>query len=144
MKSDKKILKSASVVAGALLTTSLAAAPSLGADLLAYNDLGSGAQVRSHLIDVNANQAKAAEATAYKFGELKCGEGKCGDDKKADAKKGAKAEGTKAAATTADSKTAEAKCGEGKCGEGKCGGDSKEAKSYHFIDGFNDKVSKKK
>ncbi|MCK4750870.1 MAG: hypothetical protein KAT15_27620 [Bacteroidales bacterium] len=106
MKSDKKILKSASIIAGALLTTSLAAAPSLGGDLLAYNDLGSGAQVRSHLIDVNANQAKAADATAYKFGELKCGEGKCGegkaDTKKADAKK--------------ESKKSEAKCGEGKCG----------------------------
>ncbi len=82
MKTDKKILKSASLVAGALLTTTFAAAPALGGDLLAYNDLGSGAQVRSHLIDMNTNQAKAAEATAYKFGELKCGEGKCGDDKK--------------------------------------------------------------
>jgi len=87
MKTDKKILKSASLVAGALLTTTFAATPAFGGDLLAYNDLGSGAQVRSHLIDVNSNQAKAAEATAYKFGELKCGEGKCGDDKKADDKK---------------------------------------------------------
>ena len=81
MKSDKKILKSASIIAGALITTSLAAAPALGGDLLAYNDLGSGAQVRSHLIDINTNQAKAAEAVAFKFGELKCGE-----DKKAEAK----------------------------------------------------------
>ena len=122
MKTDKKILKSASVVVGALLTTSLSATPSLGGDLLAYNDLGSGAQVRSHLIDLNSNQAKAAEATAFKFGELKCGEGKCGDDKKAGEKK--------AAAKTAEaeeSKTAEAKCGEGKCGEGKCGGKSEKS-----------------
>ena len=81
MKSDKKILKSASIVAGALITTSLAASPSLGGDLLAYNDLGSGAQVRSHLIDVNTNLSKQAEATAYKFGEMKCGEGKCGEKK---------------------------------------------------------------
>ena len=112
MKTDKKILKSASLVAGALLTTTFAATPALGGDLLAYNDLGSGAQVRSHLIDVNSNQAKAAEATAYKFGELKCGEGKCGDDKKADDKK-ATAKTTEAKAD----KTAEAKCGEGKCGD---------------------------
>jgi uncharacterized low-complexity protein len=121
MKTDKKILISASIVAGALMTTSLAAAPSPGPDILAYNDLGSGAEVRSHLIDVNSNQVSGGETVAYKFAEMKCGEdsGKEGEAKKGDDK----------AATTAESKDGEAKCGEGKCGEGKCGGDDKKAES---------------
>jgi len=42
MKTDKKILKSATMVAGALLTTTLATTPSFGADILAYNNLGTG------------------------------------------------------------------------------------------------------
>ena len=44
MKTDKKILKSATLVAGALLTTGLIATPSFGADILAYNHLVSCAQ----------------------------------------------------------------------------------------------------
>ena len=79
MKTEKKIFKSAAIIAGALLTTTLVASPSIGMNILAYNDLGSGAQVRSHLVEANSTQAKHSEATAYKFGELKCGE---------DAKKG--------------------------------------------------------
>ena len=110
MKADKKILKSASIIAGALLTTSLIAAPSASPDILAYNDLGSGSEVRSQLI--NQNQVNGAESTAYKFGELKCGEGKCGegkcgeDDKKTEAKK---EDAKKADAKTADTQTADAK-----------------------------------
>ena len=105
MKTDKKILKSAAIIAGAFLTGSLIAAPSVSPDILAYNDLGSGSEVRSQLI--NQNQVNGAESFAYKFGELKCGEGKCGegtcggDEKKEEAKKGD--------AKKADAKTAEAK-----------------------------------
>ncbi len=125
MKTDKKILKSASIIAGALLTTSLAAAPSIGPDILAYNDLGSGAQVRSHLIDQNVNPVNSSESTLYKFGELKCGEG---DKKEADKKSdGKEAKATDAKAS--ESKATEAKCGEGKCGEGKCGGDEKKTET---------------
>ncbi len=132
MKKDKKILKSASIIVGALLTTSLAAAPSMGPDILAYNDLGSGSQVRSHLIDQNVNRVNASESTLYKFGELKCGEGeKKTADKKTDAKatdaKTADAKTTEAKAS--ESKATEAKCGEGKCGEGKCGGDEKKTET---------------
>ena len=79
MKTDKKILKSASMIAGALLTTTLATSPALGADILAYNDMGTGSQVRSHLIDVNSNQVNGQTSNVVKFAELKCGEGKCGD-----------------------------------------------------------------
>jgi len=122
MKTDKKILKSASMIAGALLTTTLATSPALGADILAYNDLGTGSQVRSHLIDVNSNQVDGQTSNVVKFAELKCGEGKCGEGKCGEGdKKEAKAEAKKgeaATATAAESKSAEAKCGEGKCGEG--------------------------
>jgi uncharacterized low-complexity protein len=123
MKTDKKILKSATLLTGAMLATGLTATPSFGADILAYNKLGSGAELRSHLIEMNGQHAQ--EANAVKFGELKCGEGKCGEgkcgegEKKKEAKKG---ESTEATAT--ESKSTEAKCGEGKCGEG----EKKEAK----------------
>jgi uncharacterized low-complexity protein len=123
MKTDKKILKSASMIAGALLTTTLATTPSLGADILAYNDLGTGSQVRSHLIQMNSNQVDGQTSNVVKFAELKCGEGKCGEGKcgegdKKVAKKEAKEGETAAAAAVTESKSAEAKCGEGKCGEG--------------------------
>jgi len=112
MKTDKKILKSASIIAGAFLTTSLAAAPGMSPDILAYNHLGSGAELRSHLIDQNVNQVNGAESTAYKFAELKCGEGKCGEGKcgEGDKKEEAKKEDTKKADTqTADAKTSDTK-----------------------------------
>ena len=122
MKTDKKILKSASMVAGALLTTTLATSPALGADILAYNDLGTGSQVRSHLIHMNSNQVDGQTSNVVKFAELKCGEGKCGEGKcgegdKKEASKEAK-EGETAKAEATESKSAEAKCGEGTCGEG--------------------------
>ena len=127
MKSDKKANKSAAFIAGALLSGTVALNPVSGMNLLAYNDLGSGAQLRTHLVDANSQpqekpakktktkakttdkKAKAAEtkSTEAKCGEGKCGEGKCG----ADAKKKATAKKTKA-----EDKSKEAKCGEGKCG----------------------------
>ena len=139
MKTNKKILKSATLAAGAL---ALSATPAFGSNLLSYNDLGTGAQVRSHLIDLNTDQAREAEAVAYKFGELKCGEGKCGEGKcgedgkkSADTKEAKKSESKEAAKSeskeakksgdkTAEKKAtakSESKTGEAKCGEGKCG-----------------------
>ena len=116
MKSDKKVNKSAAFIAGALLTGAVAFNPVAGMNLLAYNDLGSGAQVRTHLVDANTQpqekpakktKAKTTEKAKTKSTEAKCGEGKCGEDakKKATAKK-----------TKAEDKSKEAKCGEGKCG----------------------------
>jgi uncharacterized low-complexity protein len=118
MKTDKKILKSASLIAGALLTTGLAATPSFGADILAYNKLGSGAELRSQLLELNTHQSQ--EARTVKFAELKCGEGKCGEgkcgegEKKADAKKGEKTE-----AKATESKSAEGKSSKGEKKEAK-------------------------
>jgi len=117
MKKDKKILKSASIVAGALISTSLAAAPGMSPDILAYNNLGSGAEVRSHLIDRNVNQVNGAEATAYKFGELKCGEGKCGEGKCGEGDK--KKEANKKETKKAESQTAEVEAADNKTTAGK-------------------------
>ncbi len=130
MKTDKKIFKSASIFAGALLTSSLAAVPASGMDILAYNDLGSGSQVRTQLVEMNANQGSSSSAAAYKMGEAKCGEEAKKDDKSAETKKGDAVKGEAAKeATAGEAKKVEAKCGEGKCGEGKCGeGDKKDVK----------------
>lgn len=136
MKKDKKMLKSVSLITGAMLTGSLAsfAASQNSESLLEYQSLGSGAEVRSELMDLNSPQILNSETT-FKMGELKCGEGKCGegDKKKEDGKAKAKKSETKAteakcgegkdvkaekkAETKKEGKTSEAKCGEGKCGE---------------------------
>lgn len=108
MKKDKKILKSATVLTSALLTGSLAGFAASGTqnNLLDYSSMGSGSEVRSEIMNMNAPNILHNEST-YKFGELKCGEGE--GEKKAEKKKeGKKVEG----------KTSEHKCGEGKCGEG--------------------------
>ena len=136
MKKDKKMLKSVSLITGAMLTGSLAsfAASQNSESLLEYQSLGSGAEVRSELMDLNSPQILNSETT-FKMGELKCGEGKCGegDKKKEEGKAKAKKSETKAteakcgegkdvkaekkAETKKEGKTSEAKCGEGKCGE---------------------------
>ena len=114
MKSDKKILKSAAIAAGALLTSTLVAAPSVSPDILAYNDLGSGSEIRSTLM--GQNQVNGAESVAYKFGELKCGEGKCGEGKcGGDDKK--KEEAKKTDSKSADTKSADTKTGDTKTEE---------------------------
>jgi len=123
MKKDKKILKSVTLISAALLTGSLAtfAATNSNDIRFEYSSMGSGAEVRSEILDMNAPNILSNEST-YKFGELKCGEGKCGEGKCGEGdKKEAKTakEGEKAGTTKAvEGKTAEAKCGEGKCGEG--------------------------
>ena len=100
---------------------------------LSFNSLGSGAELRSELLEpgngaqFNFEAKCGGKSAESKSAEAKCGEGekakaktesksaeaKCGEGKKeakaksAEAKKEAKAE----------SKSKEAKCGEGKCGE---------------------------
>ena len=123
MKTDKKILKSAAIIAGAFLTGSLIAAPSVSPDILAYNDLGSGSEVRSQLI--NQNQVNGAESTAYKFGELKCGEGKCGEGTCGGEEKKEEAKTTDA--KTADAKTADAKTADAKTADTKEAAPTKKA-----------------
>ena len=101
-------------------------------NLFNYEDLGSGSQLRSNLIEKYVSPTDAINRVGenYVF-EAKCGEGKCGekegDKKKKEAKKEptkeGKAKATKSKAKsekgTEKGKTKEAKCGEGKCGEKK-------------------------
>ncbi len=139
MKNDKKILKSATIFASAMLTTTVAVSAATPANGMSeINDLGSGSEVRSALIDMNtspdaSNTLYASKISDMKCGEGKCGEGKCGEEKKsedvkkktakkADAKKvDAKKGDKKAEAKKADAKKSESKSTESKCGEGKCG-----------------------
>ena len=136
MKKEKNILKSASILTGAILTSSFTtfAANEANAGVPDYTSMGSGAEVRSEIMNFNAPDILHSEKN-YKFGELKCGEGKCGEgkseeekeskkkeEKKSEAKESevkksetAKKEGKKKA-KEAEGKTSEAKCGEGKCG----------------------------
>lgn len=125
MKKEKKVLKSASVLAGALLTsTAIAATPS--SNLLEYNDLGTGSEVRSNLIEMNASTSDLRAIEAYKVSDLKCGEGKCGGDEKKAEKKGEKkskkSEGKSDKKSDKKAEKSESKTGESKCGEGTCGG----------------------
>lgn len=110
---SKKLKKSAAIVTGTIIAGTFSVnAQAGGTNLFEYDNLGSGAELRSELLQKNSER--------YKTFEMKCGdkkaeaskkdkssEAKCGADKKADAKK----KGNEA-------KSAEAKCGEGKCGAG--------------------------
>ncbi len=119
---QSKLLKT--VVIGGMI----AGATSISANannLFAYGDLGTGAELRSNLLDQYGTPAETANLPSdyilgeAKCGEAKCGEGKCGEAKSEKAKKAKKSE----------SKSAEAKCGEGKCGEGKKEAKKSESKS---------------
>ena len=136
MKKKTNLNKKIGLLSGALLTgmiAGLSVEEIQAADLLDFASLGTGAEVRNELIDMNLDQNTIPVGT-LKFTLL---EGKCGGDEKnakgdkKDAKKGdVKSEDAKG-------KTGESKCGEGKCGEGEKDAavkdgekqDSKEAKT---------------
>ncbi len=138
MEKKKMNFIKGTLVASALLSvTALSATPN-ASSLFDYNALGSGAEVRSEILQNDANpfnnfEAKCGEKSnekaegkkaEAKCGEGKCGEGKCGEKKaeatKADAKKSDKKAAAKVKKgekkTTTETKAKEAKCGEGKCG----------------------------
>lgn len=128
MKKNKNIGKVAAIATGTLALGAVSTNAN-AADLFQVDYLGSGAELRSNLIDLNSdfpaeNKMVSNLEMELKCGEGKCGEGKCGEGKKGEESKETKAEGKKegdAKATKGDDKTKEHKCGEGKCGEGKCG-----------------------
>src|ERR1700741_2978324 len=101
MEKNKKSILAGSVIASAVIGLS-----SITADASAltnFSNLGSGAEVRSILLNTNV-----ADISTF---ELACGE------------KG------KTEAKGKDAKATEAKSKDGKCGEGKCGDKKKEGKS---------------
>ena len=135
----KHIFLTGSFIAGSVL--GIGAATTTNAEsLFGFRNLGSGADLRSSLLESSSSktlelkcgsktettETKSADAkcgnktetttkaSETKTKDAKCGEGKCGSDKKIDAKK-------------ADMKKVESKTKDAKCGEGKCGG-SKAAK----------------
>lgn len=139
----KKSIKISALATGTLMLGAFASGNATAADNQGFEDLGSGAEMRSELLTNNnpvqfmnnrevelkcgegtcgekSKEGKAdkkAKASDDKAAEHKCGEGKCGEEKKADKK--AEKKDKKAEAT--EDKAGEGKCGEGKCGEGKCG-----------------------
>lgn len=110
MEKKKNFLFSSALIAGAITATG-----SLNANtnLLEFEDLGTGGELRSALLN---NDRPMPAALELNCGEKKSKEGKCGEGKKEEGKKAKKKE----------SKSSEHKCGEGKCGEGKCGEKKKE------------------
>ncbi len=108
--------KKASILKGAILTGVIAGLTPLSVNssaLFSYHVLGSGAEVRTQILE-----EKSVSGTVY---ELKCGSEKEESKKKSETKKG---EATKAE----KGKSTEAKCGEGKCGSEKKEGKSEEKK----------------
>lgn len=116
----KHIFVTGSIVAGSLLGLGTVKTINAGT-LFNYGSLGSGAELRSSLLDSSPDrnlEMKCGSKTEKKSGpntkegksgdkkmdskakDGKCGEGKCGDKK-------------------TESKTKDAKCGEGKCGDKK-------------------------
>lgn len=135
----KKTIQLSALATGTVLLGSFAVQPANATP--AFEDLGSGAELRSELL---ANNNPIAFMNNREV-ELKCGEGTCGEKSKDKKKDDKKAEATEDKATEAkcgekgtqedrdaarekaekrDAKKAKAaddKAGEHKCGEGKCG-----------------------
>ena len=110
MKNNKLNIVAGSLVTGIVISAAALSAPA--SNLFSYESLGSGAEVRSTLLEKAMNDH-----------DLHLFEMKCGEESKSDTTKSA----TKPAAKKGDSKTTDAKCGEGKCGEKK--GDAKKTES---------------
>ena len=116
MKSERKSILKGVVISGMIAGTVPAMAANTN-DLLNFDVIGSGAELRTQLLEqygspidaVNQNSENYFVGEA-KCGENKCGEGKCGKEGKKEGKKEAKKAGK-------SEKTGEAKCGENTCGE---------------------------
>ena len=104
-RTSVKALLAGSLIAGSLVGVNALTASNANFE---YNNLGSGAELRTALIDdasgLNTFEGKCGGKTdsskTAKTKDHKCGEGKCGDKKK-------------------EAKTKDHKCGEGKCGDKK-------------------------
>ncbi len=148
MKTEKK----KSILKGVFLGGMIAGVIPAMADansLLDYNIIGSGAELRSGLLEQYGSPVDVSANLSNDFivGETKCGESKCGESKggkEGEANKKTKKSETKKdevkAAGKTESKATEAKCGEevkkeakssssesktseSKCGENTCGGE---------------------
>lgn len=124
MKS-KKQLKTTAAIAGTVMAGvfTFSSNDATANDLLEYNALGSGGEVRAELIEMNAQELPMGTF------EMKCGEGKCGSkegnkkNKENEKEENQEKEGKNEKKSEEKSeKESESKTSESKCGEGKCGG----------------------
>ena len=111
---EKNTLKAAALASGAVIMSAFATTEANATALLEFENLGTGAELRTNLITANAvnpiisNTNIELECGEGKCGEGKCGEGKCGEksDKKAEKKtEGNTVKPAKAASTTNKSNT---------------------------------------
>lgn len=117
MKNRNVSKRFGALLTGTLMTGAIAGSTATASELIAFDDLGTGGELRAELLSNTSSPFKSPEA--------KCGEGKCGEEK--------------SSSSASESKAAEHKCGEGKCGEGKCGGT---AKDNHEMKSSNDAKGK--
>ncbi len=114
------------ILTGTMIATALLGAATMKSNtssLLDFTSLGSGSEVRSHLLNTSSSDLKimdlnCGEKKDAKTGDKKTADAKCGDKKTKDGKCGDGKCGDK---KTADTKTTDTKAKDGKCGEGKCG-----------------------
>lgn len=116
----KHIFLTGSFIAGSVL--GLGAASTTNAEsLFGFRSLGSGAELRSSLLESSTNRnlelkcGSKTESSETKTADAKCGS-KTSEAKTKDAKCGSKTDST---AKASETKTKDAKCGEGKCGSSK-------------------------
>ena len=138
---SKKLLLTGSIIAGALL--GVGAPKTINAvDLFDYHNLGTGAELRSLLLNTSAernlemkcgnksdSKSDAKPASDTKTKDAKCGEGKNGDKKMEGKAKDAKCGEKKMDAKASSGDKMESKAKDAKCGEGKCGDKKSESKA---------------
>ncbi|MCK9210927.1 MAG: hypothetical protein M0P61_08850 [Ignavibacteriaceae bacterium] len=116
----KHIFLTGSFIAGSVF--GLGAATTTNAEsLFGFRSLGSGAELRSSLLESSTNRnlelkcGSKTESSETKTADAKCGS-KTSEAKAKDAKCGSKTDST---AKASETKAKDAKCGEGKCGSSK-------------------------
>ncbi len=104
---NKKSIQISALATGALVLGAFTTGNAMANDTKLFEDLGSGAELRSELL-ANNNPIQFMNNREV---ELKCGEGSCGEKAKEDKSD------KKAKAADDETKTPEGKTGEGSCGE---------------------------
>ena len=94
MKKDNTNVKFSMIASGAVILGAFGASDASAANPFSYEDLGTGSELRSHLLTADALNAFTSNTDIeFECGEGKCGEGKCGNkSEKKEEKKEGKAE----------------------------------------------------
>ena len=98
MKKEKNNVSLTVVASGAAIIGAIGGNVANATELLNYNELGTGSELRSNLITSDALSSFTSNTEVeFECGEGKCGEGKCGEKsekKEAKSDKAAKSEGS--------------------------------------------------